>query len=47
LSPVAVYPPLTIEGEEACLRDIHTGKAEAGELDFDEKTVLSGVRRRK
>jgi hypothetical protein len=39
LSPIAVYPPLTIEEEEARLRDIRAGKAEAGQLDFDEKTV--------
>jgi len=42
LSPVAVYPPLTIEEEEARLRDVHAEKAEIGELDFDEKMV-SGV----
>jgi len=38
LSPVAVYPPLTIEEEEARIRDTFAKKLEAGELDFDEKT---------
>ena len=39
LSPVAVYPPLTIEEEEARLREILAEKAEVGELDLDEKMV--------
>jgi hypothetical protein len=38
-SPVAVYPPLTIEEEDARLRDIEAKKAEAGELYFNEKTA--------
>ena len=39
LSPVAVYPPLTIEEEEARLREINAEKAESGELDLDEKAL--------
>jgi len=36
---VAVYPPLTIEEEEARLCNINAEKAEFGELDLDEKII--------